>query len=627
MSYRGDDLDLRLPQGHTTRPAEPLRDIDRSANGARYRVKARGGQSHERAAPLWVDDTVLAVCNAAHEVAEALHSPEVLLQHLVHGMTRVPAAATALDVYNVDREALRRDVTALISSTAARMPGSTDVPLTSSEFKAALRLAGEVASRRGGEAITAEDLLEVLMNYDTDHPGIELLLSHIREQAAPVPPVPPVYLPTYQRSAPAPEQSYIRAEPLYSGERAEYRPPAYRPPIERVVVREVPAPVEIEPHLRAMEDRVVSQLSALEANFRSELRGFETERRAMAELVQQLHADVTAHRTETVGLRDSIGEKIERISSSVRGGADNTAPIMARLQGLERMFEGRLGDVSKRSLTLDERMKSVESAIAHQSRETADIKETLSDEISVLSGLMQKNAGVENTDFEDMFGERLDTIETLLLDKTSESGGGLDEDAVEHIDRLLAKHHKLITDSMHERERNWSAVNERLNKMEHILTSQAEFVRDSSTDRKRLIEAMNERMSRMERLVEKQAQTAANSFSSVEKVLRENKGNGGAGAEHLVEIKGMLGRVSNAQQTTAEVFDQWRADLSGDLSILNNRMEQLERVSARPIPMLDSISSELRNLHAATTEKIRIPKIQKPEGMWDAFSNWLFGPR
>ncbi len=660
MSYRGDDMDLRLPQGQSARSSRvpgSISELERPANsnGTRYRVKAHAGHGRDRAAPLWVDDAVLAVCNAAHEVAQALHSPEVLLQHMVHGVTRVPAAAAALKSYNIDREALRRDVTALISSTAARMPDSSDVPLTSSEFKTALRLAGDIAARRDAQAIAVEDLLDVLVNYDSDHPGVELLLSHMQSpralmpaQAMPaqVPPLEAAYGDIYrQPERQTYDQNTNATEPLYATERYDYRP-AYRAPLERlrervperlaerapervpgrvqerVIVREVAAQSNIEPALRALEDRLSAKLSTFETTYRASLKGFETERRSLSDLVQQLHADVSAHRAETGGLRDTIGDKIERISSAARNGVDSAAPILARLQGLESMFEGRLGDVAKRSSTLDERLQSIEQAFSHQTRETAEIKDSLSEDMGMLTGLLQKNPSVEGADFDELFGERLDTIETLLLDRSASNEEGLGDDVILHIDELLTKHHRQISESMHERERSWTSVNERLNKMEHILTSQAQHATDSASDRKRLIEAMNERMGQMETLVTQQVETSGTSFGAIEKLLHETKG---PGTEHLVDIKGLLGRVNSAQQTTAEVFDQWRVDLSGDLSLLNSRMDQLEQSSSRPVAMLDTISNELRNLHVVTVEKMREPP--KPVGLFESFGNWLFGPR
>ncbi len=641
MSYRGDDMDLRLPPGQgarSTRVPGSINELERPANsnGTRYRVKAHAGHGRDRAAPLWVDDAVLAVCNAAHEVAQALHSPEVLLQHLVHGITRVPGAAGALKTYNIDREALRRDVTALISSTAAKLPDNSDVPLTSSEFKTALRLAGDIAARRDAQAIEVADLLDVLVNYDADHPGVELLLNHIQSPRAlmPAPPLGAAYNDIYrQRERQTFDQSSNGVEPLYSSERYDYRQ-VYQAPLERlrepapervqerVIVREVAAQTNIEPALRALEDRLSAKLSAFETTYRAGLKGFESERRSLSDLVQQLHADITAHRAETGGLGDSIDDKIERISSAARNGADNAAPILARLQGLESMFEGRLGDVAKRSSILDERLKSIELAFNHQTRETAEIKDGLSEDMAMLSGLLQKNTTVESPDFDEMFGERLDTIETLLLDRPETSEDGLGDDVILHIDELLTKHHRQISESMHERERSWTAVNERLNKMEHILTSQAQLATDSASDRKRLIEAMNERMGQMETLVSRQVETSGTSFGAIEKLLHETKG---PGPEHLVDIKGLLGRVNSAQQTTAEVFDHWRVDLSSDLSLLNSRLDQLEQTSLRPVAMLDTISNELRNLHVVTVEKMREPP--KPVGLFDAFANWLFGPR
>ena len=62
MNYRGEDLDLRTPQTWT-RSANDLGVADSGLNGPRGRGFA------SRNEPIWVDETVLACCNLAYDLA------------------------------------------------------------------------------------------------------------------------------------------------------------------------------------------------------------------------------------------------------------------------------------------------------------------------------------------------------------------------------------------------------------------------------------------------------------------------------------------------------------------------------------------------------------------------------
>lgn len=754
MSYRGQDLDLRLPQGQKARGSSAYDESSHGTNGSgtRYRVKAH---RPDRSTPLWVDDTVLAVCNAAYEVAQALNSPEVLLQHLLHGMTRVSGAQELLEERGVDLDDLRRDVTELISRTAARTPDSIVEPVTSSEFKAAMRLAGEAANRRGDDATTVQDLFDVLMNYDTDHPGVALLLDHVEGRS---------------RKTIQPLDESLHSEYRYKEIEAPYSPRAKSNgtywsrryatpeilPLERVSRQETAAPAYMMAALEAMEERVVSRLVMLESNYREELRGFQSERQALTDLVGQLHADVAAHRNETLNLRDGVSDQfkaIERLAQTSGGRGENTAPIMARLQGVERLIESRLDDVGRRYVSFGDQIRAVEAAIGRQNKETVEIRQSVSSEVKRLGHMLDKFKeefeGLESGDFdlgeavEGALGARLDTIETLLLDRGTDAiEQSLSEDDMSRIEALFARqmermpkpdvevaelalsdediarletavakqvsqitlpqvmeaslsdqdmarmealfsgqvsrismpdvieagisdeglarieaqlnaHHQQISASMADRERSWTAVNERLNKLEHMLQNQSETTRNAAGDRKRLLEAVNERLANMEKralsetavdhnaaaerkqlidtlnarfakleqLSTQQLRSSSSSVESVKTYLSEIKM---PGSEVMLDMKNSMARISGAQQTTAEVFDQWRQDMSNDLHTLNERLTQIERSSTRPVAMLDNISAELRNLHIATVEKTR--KMQ-PDNWWESFSNWLFGPR
>ena len=106
MGYRGDDLDLRTPQTWSATTA------DLGVEAAGNQGVMRGG----RAGPIWVDDTVLACSNHAYDIALAHRAGEVRLEHLIHALTRIDAAADALEARAVRVANLRRDSATIIAS-------------------------------------------------------------------------------------------------------------------------------------------------------------------------------------------------------------------------------------------------------------------------------------------------------------------------------------------------------------------------------------------------------------------------------------------------------------------------------------------------------------------------------
>ena len=89
MSYKGNDLDLQTPR--TLGGARPApAPLERPANGSAPPL------STAEPGPIAVDDTVLACCNMAYDVARFHVSPDVKLEHLLHALTRVGPAVDVL---------------------------------------------------------------------------------------------------------------------------------------------------------------------------------------------------------------------------------------------------------------------------------------------------------------------------------------------------------------------------------------------------------------------------------------------------------------------------------------------------------------------------------------------------
>ena len=177
MAYRGEDLDLRLPQARGARDGYVPNEF--GLNGTRPRTPLNG-LANGRPEPVVVDDTVMACCNHAYDIAQAHGASEVRLEHLVHALTRVEAAADILEERGIREAHLRRESAAVIASEIpVGLAHSQSAPRASAEFEDVLRRASDQASSQpGNRGATVHDLLWVLLNYNREIPAIALLLRH-----------------------------------------------------------------------------------------------------------------------------------------------------------------------------------------------------------------------------------------------------------------------------------------------------------------------------------------------------------------------------------------------------------------------------------------------------------------
>jgi Clp amino terminal domain, pathogenicity island component len=168
MTYKGNDLDLRPPR---------LSPVAREAPGEAGRTaNAAGAQSATSGAgPIPVDDAVLACCNCAYDVARFHSSEDVRLEHLLHALTRVGAAAEVLTELGIRLDALRRETAVAIASDMPAGPiGEHATPHASAAFEDVLRRAADQAARRRAPA-DLHDLLRTVLSGGPGSPATALL--------------------------------------------------------------------------------------------------------------------------------------------------------------------------------------------------------------------------------------------------------------------------------------------------------------------------------------------------------------------------------------------------------------------------------------------------------------------
>src|SRR5690606_8415603 len=69
-------------------------------------------------------------------------------------------------------------------------------------------------------------------------------------------------------------------------------------------------------------------------------------------------------------------------------------------------------------------------------------------------------------------------------------------------------------------------------------------------------------------------------------------------------------------QTLAGSLDQWRLDGSGDLGVVSNRVQSLERSFQHQVQLIEGLSAKIDGLYKVTAERI-----EKRSRFW----YWLFG--
>ena len=688
MAYKGDDLDLRSPQspspggfgqGGGLGQGEPGQsglgqggpaqaspghagftgftgygvdgEAPASPNGARQRgrVGQSGGNgqytngTQSRSPAMYVDETLLACCNHAYDIASANGAREVMLEHLVHALTRVPEAAQILESRGVHVMALRRESATVIANDLPISPSHSGAAVrASSDFDAVLHLAAANARLRADQPTGVRDVLFVLMNYDRQASGIELLRRHWA---------------SWSETDPSDRDDPVRAAPT--------RPSVAVPPqLPRELQREARAETRAQAY-QPVADRTVPPPQP-RADRQAETR--------LEALVNSLHESVQSQRAETQALRAAIGARLLRLEKAVeQGRLDNgtmamEAALTTRLQRLEKMQESLLAQrVSLAPLEagmnerfhrlekvleagMSERLhrleKTLETARLDQSRVPAGLHERLQTMERSIEGRlaeMQRVWGQSGGQFNNQVAERL-----LRLEKSVEGvTNAMPEGLVDRMQSMERSFEGKITEGM----RTWGSIGERLQGLERSLTAHRAEVAHLQTTSAQVQTLLNERGQAMDRAIEGWRQDSAAAATRVPGPLLERLGalestlaawrdqsmtlasTGEGGGEvsavlferlqaleqsiaatrddavraarasegAIAELRSGVTRLSGVQQNLAAAIDQWRHDNTGDLGQISNRLESIEQGSVRPMELLESLNSRIQAMGMTMT--------------------------
>jgi hypothetical protein len=371
MSYKGNDLDLRgagvasLREGAGgtgedagvlgTWPPHPdlLRDPGRDG----VRDMARDGG---RDGPIPVDQTVMAVCNAAYDAAAFHGARDVGLQHLLYALTRVEAAREVLEMHGVRTTELRRDAAAAIAE-AAPGAGPARPPRSSIEIENMLRRA---AGRAGQDSVPASvhDVLRVLLTSGRESPATALLL----------------------RSANDAEQ------------------------LERWAAEPVPALLGLQtgygatPQPAAVQE-LVGRLDAMEQRMQALVADVAADRKALLDLVGEIRQEMRAGRAQGDNNQPAaqiaaMSEKLDETNRAVVQLAERFGAIRVFAPGEQADLGGRLGALEGKladqpsaianavSIMLAERQPGADAMPPHT---TADAANPLADRLAAVEDLLR----------------------------------------------------------------------------------------------------------------------------------------------------------------------------------------------------------------------------------------------
>lgn len=485
MDYRGGDLDLRTPGGRPAASAEVeradssfgARDLNEASFGAAPMSAASGG-----GAPIFVDDTLMACCNHAYDVAVAHRSADVRIEHLLYALTRIDAAAEVLEAAGIRDAGLRREgATIIASEIPIGLTNGTAKPRRSAAFEEALRLAAQQGYRRNRPAGVA-DLIHVFTDIKPDLPGLDLLRRHM----------PPAYRESEDYGA-------------MSFSAARYQPqdmPGYG---SRPLLNDSRA-VRYEPQ-EAVDSYQNVRLGELERMVRELRDELSAERHAMSGLLSELKRDVLSQRSAASGLTTSLQDRLTEMERTLLGAAssgDNGRAVREvmertseRLSQIERGVFGQMEELSRRVGSLSEKIAQQEQRERPVSAEFERVSRELRQVTEKLTALEQ-STGDGDLDIDIMpILSRLDGVERAVRERPS----------APHVDLSpLLSRMEVVETVVRERPVNGAIdMSPVLSRLDIVETA----VRERPADQGESLMAVNERLKNMERLIASQPRSEA----------------------------------------------------------------------------------------------------------------------
>ncbi len=676
MAYRGEDLDLRTPQTWNTAAGDLGSSSDYGLNGTRARTTPGGRtppilvDDHVMACCNHAFD--VAVAHRAGEVRI-----EHLL-HAMTRIDAASAALEARNIRTAGLR--RESATIIASEIPIALAAGQGRPHRSEDLETVLRRASAISYRRNGPANCDDVLdalldmpsdapgiallarhggrvardRDTVFNRDVRDLGRDVL----REPQ----PLPPLTRTSYA-SEPTDlgrDRGRVPVGTYYQAETA--REPVRQP---RLDVRTELVGTTTDGIQNARIDQIETALRALTAELANE-------RGAVSGIVADLQRTIKLERDDTNRFRGGLHDRLQSLEQAVVTTKDSGDSMMLldRLSGLERGFDHRLSEMARPWSVLSDRLQGIEQSLLSTRGGTSDdtlaqferlervLRDTASETVRTSASVLDRVKALERTveigasrglDLTPLIN-RLDIIEEAVLGessspvdtKTDERLVGLEQALSAHRTSVQQAHQALSNDlrgltaalaaqaSGLERQTAsmMAPLNERLGVFSTTLDSRMQAVA-GLIDRQRtetagpMVERVNAISSALDaRAAEQQRGLAmlGERLAGLERQLLDSVKRAtdvqNAHTAELREVHDALIKLNTNQHTLAGSIDQWRLDGVGDVSVIANRLDTIEKTSAKPVAMMEALTSSVDTLNRATVERYH---------RRNRFWYWLFG--
>ena len=545
MAYKGEDLDLRVPQPRIAREPDPVS----APNGALARTERTAPPPE----PIWVDDLVLQCCNYAFDVALARGAAEVGLEHLVHALTRVDAAALLLEANGVREGQLRREsVSLLAAELATGRSADRTAPHRSTELENVLRRASHSAGRRG-RAASVEDVLWATLQHGRNLPAVALLRR---------------LTPDWQRQSGSGtgDEDFAAPAVLSTDERRAFAEFLREFRTEGGFQRKERAPVVAPDQIL-----VVERMHTLEQAVHSGLGQGARNWAALTQRLQALEAAVSARSDEH---DEAFSERLTGIEAALEGriqeGGSRWTALIDQLSTMETLIRSAGSDPNPQSAQFIDRLAGLERAVRAGFGETVRMSAEQGDRVAGVLAAAQHRAPLDQAAMAKL-AERLASIEIRLESRLNESA----RRAAEITERIGAVA-TLVSGRVAEIEAPMSA---QFAELDDKLA--ARFAQTS----KQIQEAGDRLL-----VVEQIARTGMTSLDE-ETQLRDRE---------LQDMQDAIVRLAENQHTLASAIADWRHAVHTDLGAVNSRIDKLIGLMIPSVPPAPAATPSPASFEAST---------------------------
>jgi hypothetical protein len=605
MAYRGEDLDLRTPQGWSS----SSRDAGEQANWWTRSTIYKGG----RGDPLWVDENVMACCNHAYDLAVAHRATEVRLEHLINALTLSDTASRILEARGLSIASLRRESGATIANDLPATSGPVN-PKRSEALKETLRLAADRAYPRRSP-VAVDDLLHVLFDMRRDLPGAHLLHRHASAYAGRngadlrLEPLPHLARPSQGEPRYAPPRYASQAAHDYFGQAAREVPPPTRE-MHREPVRSYR---EAAPS-STVDSLQNNRIEALERVVRDLGVDLADDRKSLQALVADLQRTTMAQADDSGRFRGNLTDRLASLEDALlRSQGDHAAmpgALLDRLTAIERGVEARLADVSRLTMQVVDRLASIEQGAGRPVEAT--LSPLVSQRLETITAFGSKIDALERT-----FQVILDRL--TGLERKMDSASEVRTVDLAPIQSRLTEMERNVVDTLHNKV-DLTPVSELMTAVEARVSGLERTLENRSAETGRTVSFIGDRLRSFDEAIGGQRSEVTERLGQLERALtafaESSMTNGNGHERELTEVHEALLKLNANQQTLAGSLDQWRLDSTGDLSVISNRLKAIEESDKGQDPRINDLAAQVATIHTTLAKR----EVRKAR-----FRHWLFG--